>query len=583
MWPPDSEYLDAHHSSSVFLLAAWHELFDPYTPDSFQPRLHNVASLIEELHDVSSRVAEGSIWWKHANRVREELLRVAEEEKDILNLLPEYRWHLMRISKAQNAREIELTCRLLSHRRADYEAALLDSARRAVGGLPHKKGTAYRFLRRLATLNVQALREDKDVLIVPEPVTHTSEAILQSIIDRTLQNRQAYDCVFAVAGSQSDIQRVLRVVGFDLVREDALPEADVLAVRNAHHEVHFVQITVEARSTRDAVSKGRHNLSIGTGVFGLYSNSSVLQVADHAFVKRQGDKRFETVRQSEQAFRRLYPRSGASHKTLETLDLASQNRLTGRMLSALQFHSLAIDSSEPRVKLINFWSALESLAGCCETKSVIERVLDLVVPILVWRRVDKIVRYTAIATQKLGDIQKSYSYGSGFVRSHETFVHPWDMMLTLCQPENHRDILDLLRFCGRHPLLVYRVFRLWEELHDPKRLQRTLILSRNRIVWQLWRIYRARNLLIHDGVEAPYLGTLLDNLHYYTSIVIQRIIHGMKLDPNWGIRESLAYWNAKSDFILDSLSTSPEVLRVSDFFPFEARSDAPRLWPKASG
>mgnify|MGYP001001387558 FL=1 len=276
--------------------------------------------------------------------------------------------------------------------------------------------------------------------------------------------------------------------------------------------------------------------------------------------------------------RRLRPRSGAASKSLVTLGMVSQNRLENRVLSALELHSLAIASSEPRIRLINLWSALESLAGCCEAESVIGRVLSLVVPMLVWRRVDKVVRYTAIAVQQFGDSKQEWSYGSGFTRSHETFVHPWDMMLTLCRPKHHQDIEQLLAFCGQHPLLVFRVFRLWQQLHNPKVLRQTLSLSRERIEWQLWRIYRARNLLIHDGVEVPFLGTLLDNLQYYTSLVIQRIIHGMKIDPQWGVRESLEYWNLKSQFILDSMQKKADVLRVSDFFPFEASGDAPHVW-----
>jgi hypothetical protein len=578
MWSPDRHNLNGQHDGSVFLLAAWNELFDPFTPDSFQPRLHNVASLVEEIGDISSRIADASIWWKHANKVRDELFRVAEEEQDVLNLLPEYQWQLERIRKTQDARDIHLTCRLLLQRRGEYERVLLESVRRSADGLPKEKHAAYKALRRLATLNVQASREDSDVLVTPEAVTEPPETILQSIIGTTLQSSQNYDCVFALIGSQRDIQQVLRAANFRLVRNNILPQEAVAEVRNAHHEVHFVQITVQARSTRDAISKGRRSLSIGIDVFDLYSNSAALQVADRVFFRLQGSDQFATLRQSEQAFRRLYPRSRAAQKSLETLEMVSQNRLEDRVLSALELHSLAIASSEPRIKLINLWSALESLAGCCEAESVIERVLTLIVPMLMWRRVDKVVRYTAIAVQQLGNIQQEWSYGSGFTRSHETFVHPWDMMLTLCRPKDHQDITELLAFCGRHPLLVFRVYRLWQQLSDPKELRRTLLLSRDRIVWQLWRIYRARNLVIHDGVEVPFLGTLLDNLQYYTSIVIQRIIHGMKLDPTWDVRQSLEYWNAKSCFILEALDKQPKVLRVSDFFPFEARSDAPHLW-----
>lgn len=55
MWFPDIPD-ESDQSGSVFLLAAWQELFYGFTPDSFQPRLHNVASLVEELVDI------GKLW-----------------------------------------------------------------------------------------------------------------------------------------------------------------------------------------------------------------------------------------------------------------------------------------------------------------------------------------------------------------------------------------------------------------------------------------------------------------------------------------------------------------------------------------
>jgi len=578
MWSPDPKFFGKEYDASLFLLTVWNELFDPFTPDTFQPRHHNTASLINELYDISSRDEKATPWWKHITEIRDELRKTAVSEQDLLKDIPEYQWQIKQILKLDSAKSIRLKCQMLIERREEYNKSILSSIRNSALGLPQQKFTAYKSLRRLATLAIQSLKEDDDVLAnLPLP-TESPKFIIESLINLTLHESQAYDCVFAVVGKQSDIQRITRPIGFQLIRVRALPKLDVESLRSVHPEVHFVHITTDGTSIRDAIIKSRNSLSVGVDIFNLYRNSATIKVLDQVFLRTERAHSYSSVNMAEQAFRRLYPRARAAQDSLAALEMVSRSRLERRVLSALELHSLALASPEPRTKFANLWSALECLAGCSNKGKIIARVTELVVPLLVWRRVDKVIRYTAIGVHEFGDIRGNHSYGSGFDRSNDKFVHPWDMMTTLCRPEDHPDISGLLIFCGDHPLLSFRVFQLWKEFTNPDTLRKKLLTSQQRIEWQLLRIYRARNLLVHDGVEVTQLGSLLDNLQYYSTVALQRIIHGMKIGKNWGVSESVEYWSAKSAFVLDTLKTSPEKLRVSDFFPIESHEPAPHLW-----
>lgn len=579
MWYPDKSISIDEYSSSVFLLAHWRELFDPLTPDTYQPRLHNLPSLVEELGTVSGRLKkDATIWWKHIHKIREEISETAEEERGLLQSLPEYEWLLNRLLSSKSPSEIQITCKLLSHHRAEYSRVLIDSARHAIEELPKKKEKAYFAVRRLATLTIQASHEDDDVVhSLPGPEVLPGQ-VLESLVSATTGRNERYECVFGVIGDHSHIQKILRSIGFQLLGDASIGIDARRDLASKYSNLHFVHIVRAGRSLRDAVANSRQLLSTGVDVFNLYSNSSAFLVIDEVFVKKLESLEYTKLLQSDQAFRQLYPRTRASRDALETLDMVSGNRLEDRLLSALELHSLSFTASEPRTKFINLWSALECLAGCCDKTSVIERVIELVVPLLIWRRVDKVVRYAAIETQQFAGSVEKFEFGTGFPRSSEKFVHPWDMLLTLCKPKDHPDIVQLLNFTSKHPLLVYRLYRLWGEFSDATKLQRSLARSRRRIEWQLWRIYRARNLLVHDGQDIPLLNPLLDQLRYYSSVVLQRIIHGMKFGSDWGVRESLAYWNAKSEFVLSALSDDHKKLRVSDFFPVPANSDAPRVW-----
>jgi hypothetical protein len=203
-----------------------------------------------------------------------------------------------------------------------------------------------------------------------------------------------------------------------------------------------------------------------------------------------------------------------------------------------------------------------------------------VTPILVWRRADKLVRYLAIETQSFADFSQNHNYGLGFPRSNPQFVHPWDLMLTLAKPDQHDHLKGLYNLIGGHPYLRFRITRLWETLSDPKTLLKSQEASAKRVRWQLYRIYRARNILVHQGEESPQFNALLDNLMYYTSVVVSRVLHGLKMDKSWRVREAWEYWRLKSDYVSDSLAKQPSALTVGDFFPRQYRQgSSDKLWP----
>ena len=60
----------------------------------------------------------------------------------------------------------------------------------------------------------------------------------------------------------------------------------------------------------------------------------------------------------------------------------------------------------------------------------------------------------------------------------------------------------------------------------------SLIREHEQIVeWQIHRIYRARNYIIHDGRIVHNSGELVINLHTYVDIVFTKIIDLLSVSP----------------------------------------------------
>lgn len=557
-----------------FLVRAWRELFEPHTSDTFQPRLHNVPSLVEELEDLASRGDEKSRWWGHVGKVREELAAVMQEEEVVLSPLPEYQWKTQRLLRLDTASSVRHACALIRAAKPEYERRISDEARAAFAGLPSTKKASHRALRRLATLAMQRSCPEVETF----PVDKVSgDVVAPDLIVRSVETKsEKYDVVFVVVGDVKRMQQVVRKVGFNLEKISELPNSEVKPLSEMHPHIGFVRRSLRAESPRQAINESRRHLGRAVDLCNLYHNEAELQVLDEVFW-RYANGTYLLRRQSEQAFRRLYPRRLAVKDTHQSLDLVSEDRMDPRLLSALELHSSALAVSERQLKLINLWSSLECLSGCCEGKAVTDRVLQLLVDLLVWRRIEKVVGYLAIGCKNLAERLESDDFGDGFLRSNKHYVDRGELIRVLCAPQNSEPIVQLLKFAAADPLLCFRLWRTWHEFHRPQRFREKLIRSRRRIAWQIVRIYRARNLLVHHGYETPHLGPLLDNLQYYCSSALQRVTHGLKRDSSWTVRDVIESWTAKSQYLLESLRNEPSRLTVGAVFDWSDDAGPP-LW-----
>jgi hypothetical protein len=226
--------------------------------------------------------------------------------------------------------------------------------------------------------------------------------------------------------------------------------------------------------------------------------------------------------------------------------------------------------------LVNLWSAVECLCGASQAQSILGQVIDVLTPVVIFQRTEKTLRYIAIQVAKLQAAGSAADLGDGFIRSRKlkNFILPEELFLVLCRPENHPEISQLLACCGPHSFLRNRIFALWQLFHKPEAIGRKLRSARQTIEWHIARIYRARNLIVHEGVEAPHIPWLLDHLHYYFSAVCSRVLEALGSHPDWRVEEASLYWRMKCDYQLMGLNEFPDRLMISDFFRFPRRDMA---------
>ena len=222
-----------------------------------------------------------------------------------------------------------------------------------------------------------------------------------------------------------------------------------------------------------------------------------------------------------------------------------------------------------------------SITGSMGAKSIGQRVADRIAPIIAYRRVDKIATYLALSVH--ATVSRD---GQGIVvnllpASHNDFIAPDDVLRAVTGKEKNDAIMYLFGRCSASPLLCNRLFSIWKEFNDPKGLAASMSRSKTRVEWQIARIYRARNLLVHRGERSPYTWRLLRNAHYYVSSAISRVLHDLRDQPSWTVDTSLVHQSQRYTYLHDQpVKHAGEGITFSDLLLRKVRAADSLVWTK---
>lgn len=574
---PTKEVLASCSEGTAFLILAWQEMFNPYVPDTFQPRLLNLPLLIEEIELVARKAQISSRWKPHIKIIQEELKHVLQVDEAFLASLPYYHWASVLVSKKNHPREIVELATTLSVHKARYQQLAQAALQESVKELPKKKEAVLRALQRTATIAVNAgfRHEDFADLCAASNFSSAPDDWVVKLIERlaatSKKKQHRYRCTLAINADPKLLRKLARKLGFILEKPKTIPPLLLEKAPNAS----FLTIELDAPTPSEAVRTAAREVRPALDIFNFYSRSYTLTICDDALVSTK-DLAPAILKVGAQSLRKLPSRRSADKLAARALATIQPRLLTGRILNALEHYTLTQTSAAYRVKLVNLWAAIECLATSPIADSVIERVRATVLPIVIWRRIDKITRYVATTLTQWIAQDSTRTLGSGF--SKEPTIAAEEVLLVLCKPEDHPDIKSLLTAVQAHPLLRNRIFVLWSIFSNTDRLLKDMQISRQRTDWHLSRIYRARNLIVHDGEESPSVPHLLDHLQYYFSLTLSRILHSMSSHEEWTVGDAVAHWTARESYVLDLLARSPSVLKVRDFFPTPRRRLEEHLW-----
>ena len=191
-----------------------------------------------------------------------------------------------------------------------------------------------------------------------------------------------------------------------------------------------------------------------------------------------------------------------------------------RMFSAVSTAAIALDTNLAESRLITLWSAFEVLlSDPPEGDARIVHYVNSLTPCIS-------LKYHRRLFAAVHD-QLTVLYRRRFRRIMDTLETPHSpnqhtkFANLIVSPEYEGQRNALLTLCGDNPLACHRLFRLHKYYGTPKAALATMKDHSNRVSWQLHRIYRARNNLVHAGRSPLFLDSLvLNSLEYFRSAVL---------------------------------------------------------------
>ena len=239
----------------------------------------------------------------------------------------------------------------------------------------------------------------------------------------------------------------------------------------------------------------------------------------------------------------------------KNFDAASYERL----VSALNSVSLARMSDNAENRLISLWSAMEVLLSDPPPGGVrILHYAKLIVPVIGVRypRRSLIALYNGLLIPHRKRVAR-------FLRSvgQANVDDPTRFLLGLTLPDFDDDRVDFIDKLSDNPIAQERIRRFIASWGRPDAAKQTMQGHEERVHWQIHRIYRARNQLVHAGRTPPYLDSLVINAFEYFRNTVGPVIghaqrHADVMDVDQAVAELCLMFRAQHS-ALDAIRGQP--------------------------
>lgn len=215
------------------------------------------------------------------------------------------------------------------------------------------------------------------------------------------------------------------------------------------------------------------------------------------------------IKKPEEAMTRVRTR----HYDIDPIDLLAASLDNSNVFQSVYLHSNALLSKNTYNKLISMWTAVEILVPTMKSigMSKSNQICNALTTILGQDY------FANLLYQLEEDLKLLYPEYRDDIHLTDSSDYSLDKILAIIVLPENRIVFDSLikTLQQKAPLLAYRLCLYRDQWKTTEAISKTYKKHRIRLTQQIMRIYRARNLLVHDGTELLNTDYLLQNIHFY--------------------------------------------------------------------
>jgi len=543
---------DAHK----FFLLRWEEVFNEETFDSWKLRSSNVRTILREILAAADIVERVHVYHHNLISLIDELECVVKQDlitkryySFVANTISEIRVVYEKSIRHQEKADTGALRRMVSvliGSLADYCERLFSEAYKILSSPPVKYKIDLDGLIMLLGIELKSL--GYSITSLRNSISVLQDATIPSFPERFLRMKslfstqlKQYECYFILSWSG----HFPEISSYGVLPQTP-PEGELSEVQEAFYDQDksplVVMVPVKAMDVYSARSIAESILESIFSAKKMYQASKTVAIKHSQALVRSSEQeelvgpdtsrliQLKDSKQSDSDLADLFK----LHDTLKSHDFAY-------LSAALQYHKLAIISGTDEVRLVNLWIALESLVQEGDG-NIIERVTKMLPCVLATIYIYSLLRAISEDMRFLWRCVNKEKLLPMLHESNKYMISPKDLLRIFLDVDQGELISQFTILISENPLMLFRVNRLREQIFkDPKVMLDRLRAHKEGISWQLKRIYRLRNNIIHQGKSYPEARQLLNHLHGYFLRTMHSIIHDLKANHSWGISDVFEY------------------------------------------
>ena len=184
----------------------------------------------------------------------------------------------------------------------------------------------------------------------------------------------------------------------------------------------------------------------------------------------------------------------------------------GKFIRVIDMHGMALSTPIVESQLISLWTCYETLTPTSPSKSTIESICRRFVPII---GVNYVSRLIHDAYDHCANIAPHKFWKDLEITGNDAEEEIEYFCSIILNKENHNKLGKALAHLDNLPLLRFKIYTISERFGDPKSAVSSIDDHCERVRWQIRRLYRSRNQIVHSGGIPKFAETLLENGHDY--------------------------------------------------------------------